>query len=411
MDGRPAQRGHGHPAGPRAGRRAPGERARRRHARRSSSQSELRDALTMSGDGRGPRWDRSETVQVRAPASRETGHRPRTRSSSPAASRWFADRRHPRVPRPAARICRPASAPAASGPAASAARQPTTSAPRSCDCLNEQARLGAVEASPLAVQARGYGPAMTRTLVRYRCRAAATSRRSGSAAAPECGEWGSLREAPVGGRAGRSRPGASLSRPVAARRGRRRSARRAGPPGVPELDRVLGGGLVAGLGHADRRRARAWARARCCCRRSARWPPTAPAACSCAPRSRPRRCGCAPTGSARSRPSCSSSRETSLPAMRRARRRRSRPTCSRSTRSRPCTIPTRRARPGSVAQVRDGAQRLVRLAKEHGHRDAARRARHQGRLARRARARSSTSSTPCCRSKATATTRCACCAR
>ena len=46
--------------------------------------------------------------------------------------------------------------------------------------------------------------------------------------------------------------------------------------------------------------------------------------------------------------------------------------------------------PGSVAQVRDGAQRLVRLAKEQRCRDVARRPRHQGRHARgpaRARAR------------------------
>ena len=63
--------------------------------------------------------------------------------------------------------------------------------------------------------------------------------------------------------------------------------------------------------------------------------------------------------------------------------------------------------PGSVTQVRDGAYRLVQHAKEHGRCHGARRSRHQGGHARRARACSSTSSTPCSRSTATAATRCA----
>ena len=42
------------------------------------------------------------------------------------------------------------------------------------------------------------------------------------------------------------------------------------------------------------------------------------------------------------------------------------PTCSRSTRSRPCRIPTRRAARVRCSQVRDGAVRAQRLAKELG---------------------------------------------
>ena len=70
-----------------------------------------------------------------------------------------------------------------------------------------------------------------------------------------------------------------------------------------------------------------------------------------------------------------------------------------------------RSAPGSVAQVRECAHRLVRASKERGDGVGARRPRHQGRRAGRARGCSSTSSTRCCPSRASATTRCACCAR
>ena len=61
--------------------------------------------------------------------------------------------------------------------------------------------------------------------------------------------------------------------------------------------------------------------------------------------------------------------------------------------------------PGSVGQVRDGAMRAQRLAKERGIATSPK----TDRLP--ARARSSTSSTPCSPSRVIATMRCACCAR
>ena len=137
------------------------------------------------------------------------------------------------------------------------------------------------------------------------------------------------------------------------------------PTGIAELDRVLGGGLVPGsvtllggepgmgkstlllqaLGRmaAGRRRA----------------------ACSSAPRSRPRRCGCAPNGSARSPPTCSSSPRRRFPHV-----------LAHADAMRPHVLaldsiqavqdPDLPGGPGSVTQVRDGAYRLVQLAKEHG---------------------------------------------
>ena len=80
-------------------------------------------------------------------------------------------------------------------------------------------------------------------------------------------------------------------------------------------------------------------------------------------RSRPRRCGCAPTGSARSRPICSSSTETSLPAVVRARR------DARARRARDRLHPDRpgsrragrgRARSRRCATARTGSSRLAK---------------------------------------------------
>ena len=66
--------------------------------------------------------------------------------------------------------------------------------------------------------------------------------------------------------------------------------------------------------------------------------------------------------------------------------------------------------PGSVAQVRDGAQRIQRLAKDLGIATGS--SVTSPRMDRwPARARSSTSSTRCCPSKVTGITCCACCAR
>src|SRR3954469_15802565 len=92
----------------------------------------------------------------------------------------------------------------------------------------------------------GYCAAMTRTLVRYRCQSCGHESPKWLGRCPQCEEWGSLE---VVERAGSS--GGSTGRRVAGARpvpladvdplgAPRRST------GVPELDRVLGGGLVAG---------------------------------------------------------------------------------------------------------------------------------------------------------------------
>ena len=179
------------------------------------------------------------------------------------------------------------------------------------------------------------------------------------------------------------------------------------PTGVGELDRVLGRRARAGLGHAARGRARhgqehaAAPGARAHGRRGAR------AACWSPPRSRARRCGCGPSGSARSQPDLLVVAETSLAARPRPRRRRTGPQVLALDSIQTVLDPDLPGAPGSVTQVRDCAYRLVQHAKEHELRHGARRPRHQGGHARRARACSSTSSTPCSRSTATAATRCA----
>ena len=180
------------------------------------------------------------------------------------------------------------------------------------------------------------------------------------------------------------------------------------PTGVAELDRVLERRPRARLGHAARRRAghgqehaapagarRAW--------------PAAARACLLVTR----------RGVVRSRCACAAERVGALDAGAAGRGRdvaartssrtstRSRPRCSRSTRSRPSSIPTCPARPARSRRCATARYRLVQQAKERGAGHGARRPRHQGGHARRAARCSSTSSTPCSRSTATAVTRCA----
>ena len=184
----------------------------------------------------------------------------------------------------------------------------------------------------------------------------------------------------------------------------------AGPPptGIGELDRVLGGGLVAGsvtlLGGepgigkctlllqllASAGRGRTPLRQRRGERRS--------------------RCACAPSGWARSAPTCGCS---------------ARPCCRTSSRpidelqpdaGRHRQHPDRRrprARLGA-GQRRAGARLRAtagRRGQGAGHPDRARRPRHQGGRRWPGRGRSSTSSTSCSASRASGTTRSACCAR
>ena len=139
---------------------------------------------------------------------------------------------------------------------------------------------------------------------------------------------------------------------------------------------------------------RAWARAPCSCRRSGASPPAARAACSCAPRSRPRRSACAPTGSACSRPSCSSSR-----------RRRCRPSSPRSRPLEPVVLAIDSIQavhdpdaPGAAGFGRAGARlRAAARAARQGerHRDACSSATSPRTARSPGRGRSSTSSTPC----------------
>ena len=178
------------------------------------------------------------------------------------------------------------------------------------------------------------------------------------------------------------------------------------PTGVDELDRVLDGGLVPGsvtllAGEPGMGKStlllQALGRMAGGRRHAASWSP---------PRSRARRCGCGPSASARSHADLLVVAETSLPHVARARRRgRARGARARLDPDRRRSRPPRRARVGHPgARLRVPARAAGEGARAR-HRP--RRARHQGGHASPARACSSTSSTPCSRSTATAATRCA----
>ncbi len=84
---------------------------------------------------------------------------------------------------------------------------------------------------------------MARTLVRYRCNGCAYESPKWLGRCPDCGEWGSL-ETQGGGPAGSPRVTTGASPVPLADVDPLGAPRR--PTNVPELDRVLGGGLVAG---------------------------------------------------------------------------------------------------------------------------------------------------------------------
>ena len=158
-------------------------------------------------------------------------------------------------------------------------------------------------------------PMPTRARVVHRCTECGAEATRWLGRCPECGSWGTLTEAPgtAGGTAltggGRSAAGAvdlTGAPPVTPLADVDPLGAPKRPTGVAELDRVLGGGLVAGsvtLVGGEPGMGKSTLVLQALGRMAAR----ARAACSCAPRSRPRRCGCAPTGSARSRPTCCSS--------------------------------------------------------------------------------------------------------
>ena len=201
---------------------------------------------------------------------------------------------------------------------------------------------------------------------------------------PACDAWGTLVEQVDTSRAPRRRRG---PRPRRAVRCRSATSTR-GPPspcptGVAELDRVLEGGLVPGSVYAARRGSRAWARARCCSRRSAAWPPAARRACSSRPRSRARRCASGPSGVG-ALDARAAGRGRDVAAARARPRRRGRPAGARARLDpdRRRSRPPRRARfghPGARLRLPAGAAGEGAVA---GHR--ARRPRHQGGHRRRA---------------------------
>jgi DNA repair protein RadA/Sms len=86
---------------------------------------------------------------------------------------------------------------------------------------------------------------MTRTRVRYRCAECGFESPQWLGRCTDCGAWGSFGEAPVAPVGVVAAPGVSLSRPVALAEVDAGGAPRR-PTGCAELDRVLGGGLVAG---------------------------------------------------------------------------------------------------------------------------------------------------------------------
>ena len=185
--------------------------------------------------------------------------------------------------------------------------------------------------------------------------------------------------------------------PVPIGDGRRSPRRRPQPTGVAELDRVLGGGLVPGsvtLLGGEPGIGKSHAAAPGC---SARWRGRARALYVIGRGARAAGARCAPSGSAPLRADAVAAGRDVAAAHRRGR--------STTVAARRCVVdrlasrrsptPTLGSAPGSVAQVRECAHRLVREAKERGVADRARRPRHQGRRARRARGCSSTWSTPC----------------
>ena len=217
----------------------------------------------------------------------------------------------------------------------------------------------------------------------------------------ECGAAGAEVGGPVPGLRGVEHPRRGARRPAA--RGRRRSGRarrpcrcrsprstpprgRRAPPHVGELDRVLGGGLVPGLGHAARRRAghRQVHAAAPGAGRAGQAGARAASTSSAEESAQQVRLRAERLGALRAEPVARRPRRR-CPHVARPHRRGRSPTCSSSTRSRPCYDPD--ARLGARARSRRCASaphRLVREAKDAGDRHGARRPRHQGRRARRA---------------------------
>ena len=250
---------------------------------------------------------------------------------------------------------------------------------------------------------------MSRTGVRqrsvYRCTECDAQAPKWLGRCTECGAWSSLVEdRPVTTSAG-DVASAGVVMPLAEVDPMTAVGR---PTGVPELDRVLGGGLVQGsvtlLGGEP-----GIGKSTLLLQAMGRMAASGVRSCSCARRSRWSRCACAPAACTRSRRRCSWSPRPRCPRSRTGSGR-SRPTCSRSTRSRPSSIPRSHRHPdrwGRCARARTGWCDSRRSAR--WPRCSSGTSPRTGRSP--AHARSSTSSTPCSRSRVIGTTRCGCCTR
>ena len=250
-----------------------------------------------------------------------------------------------------------------------------------------------------------YRTAMTRTLVRYRCANCGCESAKWLGRCPDCGEWGSFGDdaVPAGpGRAAASVPPVPISqvdglgaRPVADRNLRTRPcARRRARCRIRHAARRRTG---HGQEHAAAPSTRRDGRARQTVLAGQRRGIGGPSALARRPARHPGR--------------RSARRLGDLAAgYRRASSTRSSRRCARSTRFKPCTIPTGRDRP-----VRSPKCATARSRSCGSPRNATSRwcsSVTSPRTARSpARARSNTSSTPCSRSRATGITHCACCAR
>ena len=280
--------------------------------------------------------------------------------------------------------------------------------PRATLCDRRARRLRHHHEAGIALTSLRHAGDMTKTATRFMCIECGAGHAKWAGQCTACAAWNTLVEESVDGRALRLRRW--HARP--ARPSRRRRRRRSGSP----ADRHRR--ARPGARRRPRRRARsrcsaasrASARARCCCSCSAAV--AGHRRCTSPPRRAPQqvRLRAERLGAAAPR-RCGWPAETSLPRVVDAHRRASRPTLVVVDSIQTIADPSSPSAPGSVAQVRECAQRLVVEAKRRGVADRARRPRHQGRRAGRAARARARRRHGARRSRASATTPCACCGR
>ena len=247
---------------------------------------------------------------------------------------------------------------------------------------------------------------MTKTRTVHACGDCGTPHPKWSGQCSGCGAWNTLVEelaedGPAGG------PGETPATPLAELRLLHdidALLAQPQPTGIGELDRVLGGGLVRRLGHPAGRRAR---------HRQEHAVVAAPGVVARSDALPDRRgepaAGPAAGGAARRRASGALAGRRD-DAARRAGGDRPRPAAARRRGQHP---DHRRPEPHVLCRLGHTGPRLRPAARHRGQAarggDRPRRPRHEGRRARPDPVSSSTSSTPCCPSKASGTMHCACC--